>query len=174
MDHPWIYTMDSQGETPATRARKSGYTVLAEMLLSQERKAMRVEEGVASRAPTSAAYWGMAQTVRKLVADERPVRQHLSEVDQLLHDAAREGDIDQAQQLLDQGADPNLENELGLAPLHWSALNGRADMAEVLIEHGAEINAREHYTGKLTPTAMALLMGYDDLARTFSDHGGTC
>jgi ankyrin repeat protein len=179
MDHPWMYTMDQYGETPTTRARKSGYTVLAEMLLSQER-ARQAREGVqvggsAPAAPHGDAYWGMSHTVHKLVGQEAPhVRTPLSEVDQLLHDATRDGDVKRARESLKRGANVDQENEQGLTPLHWSALNGRTDMAELLLEHGANLNARESYTGKLTPMAMALLMGYDDLVELMAARGGTC
>jgi ankyrin repeat protein len=43
-----------------------------------------------------------------------------------------------------------------------------------LIDHGADINQRERYTGKLTPMAMALLMGYDDVVELMASRGGVC
>lgn len=174
MDHPWMYTMDKYGETPTTRARKSGYTVLAEMLLSQERARLARENAPAPASPAGDAYWGMSHTVHKLVSDEAPAARLISEVDQLLHDATRDGDMRKAKDLLKKGANVDQENEQGLTPLHWSALNGRTDMAELLLDHGAAINPREGYTGKLTPMAIALLMGYDDLVEVMASRGGVC
>ena len=172
MDHPWMYTMDEFGETPTTRARKSGYTVLAEMLLGQERSHVSKP---ANAAPVDGdAYWGMSHTVHKLVSEKTPSRAPVSEIDQLLHEATREGNVKKVKQLLDSGADVDQVNEQGLTPLHLSALNGRQDLAAVLIDHGANINAREEYTGKLTPMAMALLMGYDDLVELMAGRGGVC
>lgn len=172
MDHPWMYTMDRQGETPTTRARKSGYTVLAEMLLNQEHP--RCVESDAPVSPEGDAYWGMSHTVQRMVSDDPVNPEPVTEVDQLLHEATREGDLRKARELLEQGAAVDRPNEQGLTPLHWSALNGRTDLAELLLDHGADINAREKYTGKLTPMAMALLMGYDELVELMAARGGAC
>lgn len=174
MDHPWMYTMDEYGETPTTRARKSGYTVLAEMLLSQDRAGE--PKAVIQQHPSSAgdAYWGMSHTVQRLVSEEAAAQKPLTEIDQLLHEATREGDVKKVKALLDEGANADQESDQGLTPLHWSALNGRKDLATVLLDHGADINARERYTGKLTPMAMALLMGYDDLVELMAARGGAC
>jgi ankyrin repeat protein len=64
-------------------------------------------------------------------------------------------------------------NRYGMTSLHWTALNGRADVAKTLLEWGADANARDEYTGGLTPYAIAKLMGYEEVAQTISYHGGT-
>lgn len=174
MEHPWVYTMDVFGETPTTRARKSGYTVLAEMLLSQERALAAREECPVTPADDGNAYWGMSQSVHKLMLDTPRSRDTDGDIDHLLQKATQNGDVDRVKELLQAGANVDHESEQGLTPLHWSALNGRADLAEVLIEHGADINQRERYTGKLTPMAMALLMGYDDVVELMAGRGGVC
>lgn len=174
MEHHWMYAMDKHGETPATRARKSGYTVLAEMLLSQERADVARHATRSPVTPEEDAYWGMSHTVTNLMV-EKPTRNgSRSQIDSLLHEATRNGDLKGAEVLLERGANVDQMNEQGLTPLHWSALNGRADVAELLLEHGADINVRESYTGKLTPMAMALLMGYDDLVELMAARGGVC
>lgn len=174
MDHPWMYTMDKHGETPTTRARKSGYTVLAEMLLSQERKAEAACDPVEAAAPAGDAYWGMSHSVYKMMDPKPNTPPAPAADDSPLHEATRNGDLDKARELISNGADINQENNQGLTPLHIIALNGRTDLAELLLECGAEVNQRESYTGKLTPMAMALLMGYDDLVEELSEHGGVC
>lgn len=174
MEHPWVYTMDVFGETPTTRARKSGYTVLAEMLLTQERALAAREERPEPRATDANAYWGMSHSVHKLVLDPPRAFDTDHDINQLLQKATQNGDVDRVKELLQAGANADHESEQGLTPLHWSALNGRADLAEVLIEHGADINQRERYTGKLTPMAMALLMGYDDVVELMAGRGGVC
>jgi ankyrin repeat protein len=174
MDNPWMYTMDHYGETPTTRARKSGYTVLAEMLLSQERALAAREQRPTQVAADEGAYWGMSHSAHKLVADTAPGSESTVDIDRQLHNATQNGDVERVKQLLEEGARANHESEQGLTPLHWSALNGRADLAEVLIEHGADINHREGYTGKLTPMAVALLMGYDDVVEFMAARGGIC
>lgn len=174
MDHPWMYTMDVFGETPTTRARKSGYTVLAELILSQER-ALEAREAVASTpVHDGEAYWGMSHSVHRMVSDAPLGREPRDDIDRLLQRATQDGNIELARELLDQGARPDHENEQGMTALHWSALNGRADLAELLLEHGANINHREGYTGKLTPMAIALLMGYDDVVELMASRGGMC
>lgn len=174
MDHPWMYTMDKHGETPTTRARKSGYTVLAEMLLSQERTLQdkRVEGKAAP--PQDDAYWGMSHSVHKLMDTKSATPSATPKEGSALHRATRNGDMEAARKLIESGVDVNAENDQGLTPLHLIALNGRTDLAELLLEHGAEINHRESYTGKLTPMAMALLMGYDDLVEIMAERGGVC
>ena len=174
MDHPWMYTMDPYGETPTTRARKSGYTVLAEMLLSQERALAEKESPAAQASGDGNAYWGMSHSVHKMVLDAPAPARMDDDIDRLLHQATQNGDVELVKQLLDKGANVDHENEQGLTPLHWSALNGRSDLAEILIEHGAAVNQREGYTGKLTPMAMALLMGYDDVVEFMAARGGVC
>lgn len=174
MEHPWLYTMDVYGETPTTRARKSGYTVLAEMLLSQERSLSAKEERSMAPAGDENAYWGMSHSVHKLVLDAPRSTDTIGDIDRLLQKATQNGDVEQVKELLQAGANADHESEQGLTPLHWSALNGRADLAEVLIDHGADINQRERYTGKLTPMAMALLMGYDDVVELMASRGGVC
>lgn len=174
MDHPWMYTMDKHGETPTTRARKSGYTVLAEMLLSQERKSEAAHNTVEAAAPDGDAYWGMSHSVYKMMDPKENVAPAHPVVDSPLHEATRNGDVETARKLISDGADINEENNQGLTPLHLIALNGRTDLAELFLECGAAVNQRESYTGKLTPMAMALLMGYDDLVEELSGHGGVC
>lgn len=174
MDHPWMYTMDVFGETPTTRARKSGYTVLAEMLLSQERALYGKDEHPDPSSIDQSAYWGMSHSVHRLVVDEHVTTPSDGDIDRLLHKATQEGDVERVKRLLQEGANADHEGDQGLTPLHWSALNGRADLAEVLLEHGAAINQREGYTGKLTPMAIALLMGYDEVVELMASRGGVC
>ena len=116
----------------------------------------------------------MSHTVHKMVVDGPAPAHGDTDVDRLLHQATQNGDVEQVKHLLELGANADHENEQGLTPLHWSALNGRSDLAELLIEHGAAINQREGYTGKLTPMAMALLMGYDDVVELMASRGGVC
>lgn len=174
MDHPWMYTMDKQGETPTTRARKSGYTVLAEMLLSQERADTAKDAHPLPSRPGEDAYWGMSHSVYRLMDTDQKSPSATPQEGSALHRATRNGDIETVKTLVGNGADVNAENEQGLTPLHIIALNGRTDLAEVLLDSGATINQRESYTGKLTPMAMALLMGYDDLVEVMSERGGVC
>ncbi|XP_068779032.1 cyclin-dependent kinase 4 inhibitor D [Struthio camelus] len=45
-----------------------------------------------------------------------------------------------AQELLKQGASPNIQDEAGRAPAHDAARAGFVDTLRVLVEHGADVN----------------------------------
>uniref|UniRef100_A0A8D0G699 Cyclin dependent kinase inhibitor 2D n=1 Tax=Sphenodon punctatus TaxID=8508 RepID=A0A8D0G699_SPHPU len=45
-----------------------------------------------------------------------------------------------AQELLKQGASPNIQDETGTAPVHDAARTGFLDTLQLLVEHGADIN----------------------------------
>jgi ankyrin repeat protein len=59
-----------------------------------------------------------------------------------LHDAAKNGDLDQVKRLIEAGADIN-EMDRGRTPLHWAAEKGHAAVARLLIEKGAKVNVKE-------------------------------
>jgi ankyrin repeat protein len=59
-----------------------------------------------------------------------------------LLDAVRRGDVQEVARLLAAGADPNVKDLYGDAPLHIAAEQCRADLAELLLRHGADPNAK--------------------------------
>ncbi len=61
-------------------------------------------------------------------------------IDDRLHDAAVEGNLDSLAALLDAGADPNTPDAFGFVPLMWAALADRPDAARLLVESGANPN----------------------------------
>jgi len=77
-----------------------------------------------------------------------------------LHDAARDGDIDQVQLLLSQGANVNEKNRMGWTPLHTAIRNRRLALIEPLIAKGADINAADN-RGQ-TPLMAAIYIGQKD------------
>merc|ERR1712027_54107 len=54
-----------------------------------------------------------------------------------LHRAARYGQKEIVQMLIDQGADPNLTNESGVCPLLLASYYGRKGVGILLVENGA-------------------------------------
>jgi ankyrin repeat protein len=62
-----------------------------------------------------------------------------------LQDAARSGNVDQARQLLDNGAGTAGPDEAGDPPLVVAALAGHADMVGLLLQRGADINVRNRH-----------------------------
>ncbi|MFB0553289.1 MAG: ankyrin repeat domain-containing protein [Phycisphaerae bacterium] len=87
-------------------------------------------------------------------------RQDEQEQAKTLHDAARDGDIDQVQLLLSKGADVNEKNRMGWTPLHTAIQNRRQALIEPLIAKGADINATNN-RGQ-TPLMAAVYIGQKD------------
>ena len=58
-----------------------------------------------------------------------------------------DGDMQRAQNALQQGADPNLANREGHLPLWLCCGRGHADLARLLLEHNANVNASRPYLG---------------------------
>jgi ankyrin repeat protein len=55
--------------------------------------------------------------------------------------------------LLAAGADPNLQDRTGWAPLHWAAVHGYRENIAVLIAHGADTNTKA--ANGMTPAMLA-------------------
>jgi hypothetical protein len=87
-------------------------------------------------------------------------RQDEQEQAKTLHDAARDGDIDQVQLLLSRGANVNEKNRMGWTPLHTAIRNRRLALIEPLIAKGADINAADN-RGQ-TPLMAAIYIGQKD------------
>ena len=75
------------------------------------------------------------------------------------------------QLLLNHGADPNLCNGAGYAPLHMVAVHGRIPVAERSIEQGAIVNAMGSMHGN-TPSDAAAFAGYFEMVELLQQHGG--
>ena len=58
-----------------------------------------------------------------------------------LHDAAKNGDLEQLKQLLDQGTDIEEQDRFVGTALHWAALTDNAEVAQALIAAGADVNS---------------------------------
>jgi ankyrin repeat protein len=57
-----------------------------------------------------------------------------------LHWAAHEGRKDCVEELLDKGADANMQGEYSVSPLHCAANAGQVDCMKMLLENGAQLN----------------------------------
>lgn len=75
-----------------------------------------------------------------------------------IHNAARDGQGNIVQLLIQHGADPNSALPNGFTPLHGAAWAKSIETAQILLEAGAEIDARRD--GGATPLMSALLRSY--------------
>lgn len=173
MEATWLNTVDERGESPMSRALKSGRLALGELVLTHTQQANAYAAG-----EMPALHWAVQHGAEDMV------RQYLcsgSDPDETdgwgetpLHKAARNGQLGAARELISYGANPEAADNYGMTPLHWVALNGREEVAAFLLDVGAEVNTREWFAGGMTPFSLARLMGYDGLAVFLARHGGTC
>ncbi len=62
-----------------------------------------------------------------------------------LHYAARDGDLERIQQLIQVGSDINLHDQGGWTPLHFAAQACSAEIAESLLNSGAKVDPQDSY-----------------------------
>lgn len=89
---------------------------------------------------------------------------------ELLWEAVRNGDADQVNKLLEQGADVNAQNEIGITALWIAAGKGEPALIEVLLKHGADVNARDGIWYQ-TPLSSALSSRNADVVKLLLDAG---
>jgi uncharacterized protein len=74
-----------------------------------------------------------------------------------LHDVARDGDLEKARALIDEGAVIDAQSDRGETPLILATLAGQKEVVELLIEQGAAIDGRN--IGGFTPLHAAAYAG---------------
>lgn len=88
-----------------------------------------------------------------------------------IHDAVKNGNIDEVQWQLDAGVDVNEESSNGLTPLHYAASAGHNDIVELLIKRGANVNATDSGKGG-TPLDYAHWGDQEEVIETLNAHNG--
>lgn len=78
------------------------------------------------------------------------------------------GNIFVAEELLKQGASPNVQDESGTAPAHDAARTGFLDTLRILVEHGADVNIPDA-SGSL-PLHIAVREGHADMVAFLAPH----
>jgi hypothetical protein len=83
--------------------------------------------------------------------------------------AAKAGNVTEAQAALAAGAEVNARDRWQQTPLHFAVRNGNADVARLLIEKGVEINATTNE--QRPPLHWAVINGHSELAGLLIEKG---
>lgn len=83
--------------------------------------------------------------------------------------AIQAGDTQEAQRLIDQGANVNAKTETGVTPLMNASGMGQVEIVKSLLEKGADVNSRA--PGNYTPLMTAALTGQKVIVQILLDAG---
>ncbi|XP_030072856.1 ankyrin repeat and SOCS box protein 13 [Microcaecilia unicolor] len=86
-----------------------------------------------------------------------------------VHEAARQGQVQQLQQLIDNGACVNLVTVDSITPLHEACLNGQTQCVKLLLSAGAQVDSR-NIDGS-TPLCDACASGSIECMKLLLEHG---
>lgn len=168
---PWFYRMDHQGETPMSRAHKSGYPYLIELLKAQEERYKHLSSEALSTNDLVFCWFFQGKSENASLEIPSPSFRDTEGNTPLM--AAICCDLfELAEQLILDGADVNAANHYGITCLHLAVMNGSHAMVELLLAHHVEVNPPLAKGCWLTPSSLALVMGYDDLFARISQCGG--
>ena len=130
----------------------------------------------------SAAYHGNLRIVQELIKYNADINTKDFRGETAIYDASRGHRLDCpniVRLLLQHGADVNVRQNDGLAPLHMASMNGALEVARVLLEHGANVQA-EDVRGR-TPLQVVSENDYRDdsevtrklMTKLLIEHGAT-
>jgi ankyrin repeat protein len=102
--------------------------------------------------------------ITKIIFTTLLTMSELSAMQQDLFDAAKSGNFELTQQLIEQRADINAQDPDDLTPLMYAASYGHMRIAELLIEHNAPVNPQDTDTDVWTPLMEAASSGHTDIA----------
>lgn len=84
--------------------------------------------------------------------------------------AAREQNIEKVKQLIEDNADLDEADGLGLTALHWAAIAGNRDLVNLLINRGANLNVSCPTNFNVTPLFLAQWLGHEDIVHILKEH----
>ena len=117
----WLEVMDENGETPSTRALKSGSFTLTEIICAYEKRCQTSE----NISPLhEAAEKGDDDAIEACMRRGDDVDALDEHGETPLHRAVREGHEMTVMTLLHEGASTSLRDGVGLLPIHWAVLKG--------------------------------------------------
>lgn len=115
----------------------------------------------AGKALTAAAANGSTSEVQRILMECRVPADTLNEFGRTALQVMMMGNSKIAGLLLEKGADPNVQDNHGIAPVHDAARTGFPDTLRVLVEYGASVNLPDH-SGAL-PIHIAIREGHRDV-----------
>ena len=147
------------GVTPLLMATQKGNPGVVELLLRAD---ARVNVAFADgTAPLHVAVnngdFDVAEVL--LRSPEIRVNQRTETLMTALAVACRHGHKELVRLLLENGADPNMVNDVGIAPLHLVCLLGYTEIAEMLLNAGADQDVRMRTEEQFTPFQLTRLVG---------------
>lgn len=87
-----------------------------------------------------------------------------------LHEAAKQGELEELKTLLDSGISVHSKNSEGATPLHWAAFKGHVAVAKELLKRGANINATTKKGS--TPLRLATTHKQQEMIAFLKSRGG--
>jgi cytohesin len=102
-------------------------------------------------------------------AQEQPSRKHAG-ASKSLHQAAKDGNLEQVTKLIAAGADVNARDNRSQTPLHFAARNGHEEIARLLIAGGADVNVNMG-DESWTPLLDAASKGHTKLVKLLLEKG---
>ncbi|XP_061888350.1 cyclin-dependent kinase 4 inhibitor D-like [Entelurus aequoreus] len=112
----------------------------------------------AAKALTFAAAKGSLGEVQRILEECRLHPDTVNEFGRTALQVMMMGNSKVADVLLEKGADPNVQDKQGIAPIHDAARTGFLDTVQVLVEHGASVNVADQ-SGAL-PIHIAIREGH--------------
>ncbi|XP_076871910.1 cyclin-dependent kinase 4 inhibitor D [Brachyhypopomus gauderio] len=122
---------------------------------------MVLSENDAGKRLTSAAAKGDVAEVRRMLEECRVHPDTVNEFGKTAIQVMMMGNTSMASVLLENGADPNIQDHFGITPAHDAARTGFLDTLRVLVDYGASLNVPDQ-SGAL-PIHIAIREGHRDV-----------
>ena len=153
-----VNTRDSRGNTPLLQAIMMGRLSFVEALISagadikaKNRRGMTPLDLAKRRSNTkiveilTKASEEQTTVEKKPSTDESPADSKEPKPAGTLHEAARDGDIEQVKRLIAQGTNINVLDNRNCTPIYYAALRGHKDIVEIFLANGADVNERDRF-----------------------------
>jgi ankyrin repeat protein/beta-lactamase regulating signal transducer with metallopeptidase domain len=160
-----INAKDRRGWTPLHMAAHAGKMDIVQLLLAKG-----ADPNIGDIRGGTALWYAKDRGHKEIVALLHSQGAKEQEPTISLHQAARDGDLEQVKSLISRGADVNtMDDRLVGTPLHLAAYYAHHDVVEFLISKGADINARNKWNR--TAIDEAVDQGHDEIAELLRTHG---